>query len=405
MDDDVGVRNAVEGGGLHHGVVRHVREDEALTDLEGLGKGELVDDIAREAGGTAKSIGVRELARHSAAENEGAVRHLQSVGHVRGGGNIEECGGHIAGGDDVHDSGDEVARVEGDGFTGLQIHLFSPTLTEGLDEVDQSLDVVVVAGDVVSSAHVDPGDLFEKAGETLLNGGDHAFEDIGVLLAEGVEVEALQSSEVFPFEGVGAGSESAPGRAGVVERDLDLGVLGIDAQAGAGHVETSGTCFVEHGAEGAPLTERVEADVIGDGEDLTHFLGLECGRVDVDLAVELLAGKHGFMETAGAAATEVLADEWEGGKHGEALQREQDGASGGFLYSGDLFQVRSEEAEVDDEGGRVDSMDVEQGGDLVVNVGWDVERHGGHAFLSTLSEAVTNAEVGNPHEIVSVHLR
>jgi len=203
--------------------------------------------------------------------------------------------------------------------------------------------------------------LLEEFGEAFFDSGEGAFEDIGVLLAEGVEVEAFEAGEVFAFEEVGAGAEAAAGGAGVIESDFDFGVFGVDAEAGAGGVAAGGAGGVEGGAMGAPLGEGVEAEVMGDWDDAGHFRGLEGGGVDVDFLAKLFMGEECLVQAAGAAAVQVLADEGEGGEHGEALQSKENATAGLFLDVGEFFEIFAQEPEVHDEGGGGDLGGVEGG--------------------------------------------
>ena len=183
---DVGVGDAVEGGGFDHGVVGHVSEDDSLIWDEGFVEGVFVDDVAGEAAHAAEFVGVGFFAGEAAADDVGAVGHFEGVRHVAGGGGVEDgCGG--LGGHDVHDGGDEVAGVEGDGFAGLEVDVFVPAGFEVADDADEAVGVVVVAGDVVAAAHVDPLDLFEEFGEAFFDSGEGALEDVGVLIAESEE--------------------------------------------------------------------------------------------------------------------------------------------------------------------------------------------------------------------------
>ena len=73
-----------------------------------------------------------------------------------GGGDIEDGDLHAVF-DDVDDASDEDASTGGDGFAGLEedLELWVAGLSF-LDEVDEPGDVVVVRGDEVAAAHVEP---------------------------------------------------------------------------------------------------------------------------------------------------------------------------------------------------------------------------------------------------------
>ena len=73
---DGGEGDAVESRIFHKSVVRHIHEDQALPDLEGLGKGVVADDIAREAGDATQSVSVLKLTWHISSQDIGPVGHL-----------------------------------------------------------------------------------------------------------------------------------------------------------------------------------------------------------------------------------------------------------------------------------------------------------------------------------------
>src|SRR5690606_5794979 len=94
-EGEAGQGHAVEGGGFDDGVVAHVEEGDLVADGEGLVEAVVADDVAREAGGTAESVGPRFFARRGGVEHAGAVGHFQHVGHVGGGGHVEHGDEHV----------------------------------------------------------------------------------------------------------------------------------------------------------------------------------------------------------------------------------------------------------------------------------------------------------------------
>ena len=87
--DDVGQRHAVEGVGLHHGVEGHVLKHQPVPFLQGLVEGVIPDDVPRQAGGAAQPVGIGLFPGLAAALEGRAVGHLQHIGHMAGGGGVQ----------------------------------------------------------------------------------------------------------------------------------------------------------------------------------------------------------------------------------------------------------------------------------------------------------------------------
>ena len=136
-----------------------------------------------------------------------------------------------------------------------------------------------------------------------------------------MEVEALESFEVVGRLDLGAErAEAGAGGAGIVEFDVDLGVLRVDAQA-EGDLTSGGQ---RGGLMALPLRRRVERDVVGDAEEVGELLVLEGRRVGVDFAAEFFAAEERLVDAAGGRAREVLRDQLRFAELREALEREQD---------------------------------------------------------------------------------
>ncbi len=352
---DVGEADAVEGGCLHHGVVSHVVKDELGTFGERFREGVIADDVAGEAGAAAETVDVRKIAGFARAFDDWAVGHFEDVGHVGGGGSVEDGDfGFVV--KNIENGGDEVTGAEGDRFAGFEVDL--GVRVAGLetgDEAAETFDVVIGTGDVVAAAEVDPFHLAEVGCEFFLHDGEDAFEGIGILLAEGVEMEAVDSVEGFVGELGGGNSEAGAGGAGVIDVGGDFGVFGVDAEAagdGAGGI-------LDGGAEFFPLGEGIENDVVGDGEDFAEiFFGIG-GGADVDFAAEFLAGEPGFVDGAGGGAGEILADLRREAPHGESFERENDFGTGALLDAVEDSQVSLDENLVDDVAGRFNLGEVD----------------------------------------------
>ena len=192
-----------------------------------------------------------------------------------------------------------------------------------------------------------------------------------------MEVQAFDAGEVFAFQQFGANAEAAAGGAGIVEGDFDFGVLGVHANAGARCVAGGGFGSIKHRLEFPKLGEGIEAQMMRDGDDLTHLLLFKSGRIDMHLPAEFL-GEQRFIQATGAAAAQILAHDREHAEHGEAFEREQDACAGFTLHVGEFFHVLPQQRDVHHVGGGVDGVDVEGRKRLLVNVGRG-EGGGGHS--------------------------
>jgi hypothetical protein len=135
--------------------------------------------------------------------------------------------------DDVEHRRDEHARIQPDRLSGLEEH-FHPVLPlEIADQVDQQSHVVVRFGDVMATAEVDPLGFVQPRRKAVFDDGQRSLKRVGAELAQSMEVQALDSPQVGLDQRSLGGAESRSQRAGVVERDIHLGMLGIDAHAEA----------------------------------------------------------------------------------------------------------------------------------------------------------------------------
>jgi hypothetical protein len=61
----------------------------------------------------------------------------------------------------------------------------------------------------MAAAHVDPVNLLNELGKSLLHGTDDAFEHIAALFAKRMKVQALDATEVLATERIRANTETA----------------------------------------------------------------------------------------------------------------------------------------------------------------------------------------------------
>ena len=331
--------DAVEGGGLDHGVVGHVGEHQAVADLERRIEGVVADHVAGEAGHAPQAVGVGLLVRLAATDDLRAVGHLQHVGHVRRGGGVEDGDGAVIL-DDIQYGADQVAGVQRDRLARLQVDgEVRMALPEVPDHPHQPLDVVVVTGDMVPAAEVDPLQAGEVVAEALLEGRQGRLQVVAVLLAEGVEVQPLEPLHDLRGEVGRPCAEPGARRAGVIERHRTGGVLRIDPHAAGDPARRRRDGL----AEAPPLARGVEAQVVGVAQHHRHLLLGEGRRVAVHLAAEGLRPQARLVLAAGRGAHQVLANQREGIPHGEALQGQQDARAAALLNLAEPLQVAAQQ--------------------------------------------------------------
>jgi hypothetical protein len=102
---------------------------------------------------------------------------------------VASCLDYVEHGDDEH------AGVERYGLAGFEVDIHIVAFAEALDHSDEALDVVSGAGDVVPTAEVEPLEPRDEVAEFGFEGVGGVFERVGVLLAERVEVEAIEMVE------------------------------------------------------------------------------------------------------------------------------------------------------------------------------------------------------------------
>ena len=92
----------------------------------------------------------------------------------------------------VQHGGDEVARVQRPGLARFQIHLYAVLFLRPGDALFQRGKVVIRAGDVVPAAKVEPLHPGQKIPELCFHRRQRQGQCIGILLAQGVEVQSVQ---------------------------------------------------------------------------------------------------------------------------------------------------------------------------------------------------------------------
>ena len=223
------------------------------------------------------------------------------------GGHVEDGKARFAVLQRVEDGRHEIARVQRPRLARLQVDLYAVGLLHPGDAALQRGQVVIRAGDVVPAAKIQPLHLRQQVAETRLHGVQRCGQRVGVLLAEGVEVQPVQQREqggIFFRCGVplgAGGAKAAAGGTGVIDGvALLCGALRVDAQPHALARSLGG------GAELFQLAGRVEDDMVGAAQQLVEFVGPERGTEDMIFLVrQLLLAEAALVQAAGLGAREV----------------------------------------------------------------------------------------------------
>ena len=215
------------------------------------------------------------------ATDFGHIGHFQAVGHVASEAHIKDSRADTLVLDDVNNAGHQWTRLPRKGAAGFEDDLqVGIALVETLHQSHQSLDVVVLARDEVTTAKVDPLQLREPAGKLLLNVLQGALEDIGTALTMAMAMETLDVLGQMLGQLVGHHTKTGAGSTGIVQQRTHLGILRIDAQSYRALPCPLMEPFI--------LTERVERQVTGTTHNLVEFVILIRRRIGVRLGTELL---------------------------------------------------------------------------------------------------------------------
>ena len=196
--------------------------------------------------------------------------------------------------------------------------------------------MVVLAGDVVATAEVHPLHLREVLAEVLFECSENAFEGVGILFAESVEVEAFNAVEKLGLEFDFGHAEAGVLTARVVNVGFDCRKFRVHADAGTHAV---GERLV---LKALPLRKAVERDVVGLIEDFVDFVVFVNGGKDVNFLVHLFAREAGFVKAGGGSAGEVFANERERTPEAVALEGADDFNAGLFLDIVEDFHITAE---------------------------------------------------------------
>ena len=329
----VGQGHSVEGVGLDHGVQGHVLQHNAAAFFQRLIEGVIADHIPGQAGRPGQPVGVGLFAGLPAAPHRGPVGHFQHVGHMAGGGSIQNGNVHAVVNHFQH-LADQEARVQHHRFARLQVHLHAVGFAQAAHQLYQPLHVVAGAGDVVPAAQVQPFQAVQVRAELRFQRLYRAFQVVRILLAEGVHMQPIQKGQLGRVKVGQRGAQAAAGRARVIDGvTLLCGVLRIHPQAYLLARRSGPGRVLFH------LPGRVEHKVVGHRQQGFKLL-LGVGRLEhMHLAAELLPAKAGLIQAAGRGARQILPDERVAPVHGKGLLGQQDLAARSPGHIGQQLQI------------------------------------------------------------------
>ena len=118
-------------------------------------------------------------------------------------------------------------------FAWFEINVDAVGVAQTTHGGDEGVDVVIGAGDVVAAAEVEPFHLVQEVAEVALDDSEGFDEGVDVLLAESVEMEAVDAGEICSMQRVSENAEAASFHAGIVDGVVLGRMHRIDAQAAA----------------------------------------------------------------------------------------------------------------------------------------------------------------------------
>ena len=189
--------DAVEHSCLHCGVMKHVFEDDILSNLKVMIKGPRPHPVATQAAVGTEPIGVKPLSgtvfiSQSGVTDGRMLGHLKTIGHVTTEAYVENGCMYAVIFYYIEHLSDKWSGLPSECAAWFQYH-FQPwiTLVEALKGADEAWNIIVFTRHKMSSTEVYPLQLTEPWAEFLLNMLQCALESITSVLAVTVNVEAI----------------------------------------------------------------------------------------------------------------------------------------------------------------------------------------------------------------------
>ena len=212
--------------------------------------------------------------------------------------------------------------VQHDRLARLQIDFHIICAFEMLNHPNQTRDIIIRAGDVVTSAEVQPLHAVQIPSEFALERLHSGFQIVRILLAQRVKMQSVQHGQDAFVQLRQRCAQTRAGRTGIINcMSLLCGAFRIDAQ-------TNGlAAFLCARAEFLYLRRRIEADMVGIAQNFLKLIRAECRRKHVRLSAEFLRAQTGLMQSARRCARQIAPHQRITGKHGKRLLCKQDFAA------------------------------------------------------------------------------
>ena len=234
----------------------------------------------------------------------------------------------------VQHRGNQVARVQRHSLARLQVNLQLPLFLCPADQVLQPRQIIILPGNVMSAAHVQPLHPGQHVAEAAFHRLQGRFQGVGVLLAQRMEMQAVQQFQQFfrhfPDPGFPRHAQAAALRAGIVDFvPLLGGAFRIDPQPDAF------SAVFRPFPEPLQLVHGIEHDMVRIPQQLFEFILPVGSTEDVHLfSRHLLSAEPGFIQAAGLSSGKIRSQERIEIIVGEGFLGKQDPAPGAFRHRG-----------------------------------------------------------------------
>ena len=223
--------------------------------------------------------------------------------------------------------GDQGSGVQGHGLARLQVDRDIVGALHMLDAPAQGVDIVVVPGDMVAAPEIDPLHAVHELPELVLHRGQGPGQGVGVLFAQGVEMQARNAVQVFLPKVLSPHAQAGAGRTRIVDGHGPFGVFRVDADAAFdGPIR-----IPDHVPKPVPLPEGVEHDMVADSGQFPHVRFAECRGKCVHFAPELFSAQSGLVGRTCAGSVQHLGQQGVDREHGKPFLGQENPAAGPFF--------------------------------------------------------------------------
>ena len=188
---------------------------------------------------------------------------------------------------------------------------------------------------MVPAPEVHPGHVLQIFAESFFKCRQGSFQGIGVLLAQGVKMQAGDAGYGSAFKIRPPDSQPGTGGAGIIKGRGGFRMFGIDPEpAGNGFPR-----IPDHGGKPLPLGKGIKSHRAGIFQDIVKFRVTISGGKGMHLPAEILRAQARFKQRAGAGPVEGFFQKRKHAVHGKGFQGQQYPAPGLLLYPLQYRQV------------------------------------------------------------------